>query len=49
MGKELHCGVAETENIASHCVFQKIEFQHINNFEIDGVSAKWYELKKTRL
>jgi RimJ/RimL family protein N-acetyltransferase len=44
--KSLLCGIAETENIASNRILEKVGLKFINDFEIDGVNAKWYELKK---
>lgn len=44
--KSLLCGIAETENIASNRILEKVGLKFINDFKIDGVNAKWYELKK---
>lgn len=46
MKKDLLCGISETRNIASNKILQKIGLQFINDFKIDAVNAKWYELKK---
>ena len=46
MKKDVLCGISETKNIASGKVLQKIGLQFINDFKIDDVDAKWYELKK---
>ena len=42
--KEVIYGIAETQNIASNRVLQKIGLQFINDFTIDGKQAKWYQL-----
>ena len=39
-------GAAETENIASNKVLQKIGLQFVNEFPFEDVKANWYELKK---
>lgn len=44
--KDLLFGIAETDNIASNKVLQKIGLKFINDFKIDNVSAKWYQLNK---
>ncbi|MDO1502307.1 GNAT family N-acetyltransferase [Winogradskyella maritima] len=46
MKKELLCGIAETENIASNRVLQKVGLHFIEDFTIDDIPAKWYELKR---
>ena len=46
MEKELLCGIAETANRASNRILQKVGLQFINDFRIDDINAKWYELKK---
>ena len=46
MKKDLLCGISETANMASNKILQKIGLQFINDFKIDSIDAKWYELKK---
>ncbi len=46
MKKEMLYGIAETENIASNRVLQKIGLQFINDFTIKGIQAKWYQLNR---
>jgi len=40
------CGAAETENIASNTVLQKIGLKFVNDFFYSETPCKWYELKK---
>ena len=40
-------GAAETENIGSNKILQKIGLKFINDFTVNGIEAKWYELKKS--
>ena len=43
---EVIYGAAETENIASNKVLQKIGLKFVNEFPFEDVKANWYELKK---
>ncbi|KAB1158875.1 GNAT family N-acetyltransferase [Tenacibaculum aiptasiae] len=40
-------GAAETDNIGSNKILQKIGLKYVNDFKFEGNNAKWYELKKT--
>ncbi|REH56081.1 RimJ/RimL family protein N-acetyltransferase [Tenacibaculum gallaicum] len=40
-------GAAETENIGSNKILQKIGLRYVNDFVFEGHEAKWYELKKS--
>ncbi|WP_299156711.1 GNAT family N-acetyltransferase [uncultured Tenacibaculum sp.] len=40
-------GAAETDNIGSNKILQKIGLKYVNDFKFEGNDAKWYELKKT--
>ena len=40
------CGAAETANLASNKVLQKIGLKFINEFTYDNVLCNWYELNK---
>ncbi|MCC1485449.1 GNAT family N-acetyltransferase [Winogradskyella immobilis] len=46
MKKDILFGIAETTNIASNKILRRIGLKFINDFKIDGIDAKWYELKK---
>lgn len=39
-------GAAETANIGSNKILQKIGLQYVNDFKVDGTDAKWYKLQK---
>ena len=43
---ETICGAAETANLASNKVLQKIGLKFINKFTYDNIPCKWYELNK---
>ena len=43
---ETICGAAETGNLASNRVLQKIGLNFINEFLYDHVACNWYELNK---
>ncbi|OSY88818.1 GNAT family acetyltransferase [Tenacibaculum holothuriorum] len=47
MNYDIIYGAAETDNIGSNKILQKIGLQYVNNFLFEGTDAKWYELKKT--
>ena len=43
---ETMCGAAETGNIASNKILQKIGLKYIEQFPCGGEMINWYELKK---
>lgn len=47
MNYDIIYGAAETENIGSNKILQKIGLHYINDFVFEGHEAKWYELKKS--
>ncbi|OAD46377.1 GNAT family N-acetyltransferase [Polaribacter atrinae] len=46
MNLDIIYGAAETENIGSNKILQKIGLQFVNEFEEDNKQVNWYELKK---
>lgn len=46
MNYDIIYGAAETDNIGSNKILQKIGLKYVNNFDIEGTDAKWYELSK---
>ena len=47
MNYDVIYGAAETLNIGSNKILQKIGLQFVNNFHFKGKEAKWYALKKS--
>lgn len=47
MNYDIVYGAAETENIGSNKILQKIGLRYVNDFVFEGHEAKWYELKKS--
>ncbi|WP_369048394.1 GNAT family N-acetyltransferase [Tenacibaculum sp. UWU-22] len=47
MNYDIIYGAAETQNIASNKVLQKIGLYFINEFTYKNMKVNWYELKKT--
>lgn len=43
------CAAAHIENIASNKIIDKLGFQFIKNFDFDGSTHNWYELKNPNL
>ena len=47
MNYDIIYGAAETGNIDSNKILQKIGLQFVNEFDYKGVDVNWYELKKS--
>lgn len=47
MNYDIIYGAAETGNIGSNKILQKIGLRYVNDFVFEGHEAKWYELKKS--
>lgn len=47
MNYDIIYGAAETANIGSNKILQKIGLKYVNDFKVENIDAKWYELKKT--
>ncbi|MGG6229474.1 GNAT family N-acetyltransferase [Tenacibaculum sp. SDUM215027] len=47
MNYDIIYGAAETGNIGSNKILQKIGLQFVNEFDYKGIDVNWYELKKS--
>lgn len=47
MNYDIIYGAAETGNIGSNKILQKIGLRYVNDFVFESHEAKWYELKKS--